>query len=255
MAPFNVHVVKELCKIYVQLNEIEAAVLLFEGIMDADRTIPLPKDLDEERENRRKRKQAKKKSKGKAVATGDMDADEEEEENGDDFDDEFEDDADEFFNVGDLEDGDDDDELVIGQTGPTAANRFRMGFQELHMLAELYMELREFAKCIHAIKEGVRRLHGRSCCEDDDAVTAAASSSSVIGLQSNSITGIMDDFQPMFTGAKFDADLTDLDREFDDQDLLEASPGNAVPLDIRVQMGICRLHLDQITVAQVNIST
>ncbi|KND00364.1 transcription factor TFIIIC subunit TFC4 [Spizellomyces punctatus DAOM BR117] len=111
LIPHNMPVVKQLCKIYLDLNDAVKAIALFEGAMNADIAHPL-QVLD--------------------------DSDEE---------------------------GDDANEEVIGgisMGARTAVVRTRMRYEELNMLAELYIEVGEHEKALNAIIQGTRRLQGRA---------------------------------------------------------------------------------------------
>lgn len=58
----------------------------------------------------------------------------------------------------------DEDEEVIGHIsmGTHMSANTRMGYEELNMLAELYMEIRDYEKTLVAIIQGCRRIQGRA---------------------------------------------------------------------------------------------
>ncbi|KAI9094911.1 hypothetical protein DFS34DRAFT_627662 [Phlyctochytrium arcticum] len=111
IVPHNMPVVKQLCKIYVGLNDITKATVLFENALEEDSKNPLQTSAYQPEEGE-----------------SDVDDDEETEEN------------------------------LDSNTAPPT----RMGYEELNMLAELYIEATEFEKALIAIKQGARRIQGRT---------------------------------------------------------------------------------------------
>ncbi|KAJ3085898.1 transcription factor TFIIIC subunit tfc4 [Quaeritorhiza haematococci] len=200
--PHNIYVIKELCKIYVELGETAKAIALFEGAMEADKTMPLtdvPEDqdgdvFDEDEEDDRLVAAAAAKKAGippPSAAPGPSAASSSDEEV-----------------IG---------ELTMGTQVPASTSfKFRMGYEELNMLAELYIEVGDYDKAAMAIKEGVWRLRGGSL-----------------------------DHQP-FVLDNADADA---DAEFSDE---ERDGEFKVPLELRVKLGICRLWMDQGDLAKMH---
>jgi len=87
-----------------------------------------------------------------------------------------------------------------------------IGYEEINMLAELYMEINEYEKAINTIRKRCRILQGREIPEKEN---------------------MMDD-------SEFDED--------------ENTPEHLrLPMELRVRLGICRLYLNQINLAVVNI--
>ncbi|KAI8824526.1 uncharacterized protein EV422DRAFT_520401 [Fimicolochytrium jonesii] len=66
--------------------------------------------------------------------------------------------------AGDDEEADDDDEQVLADVsmGVKVTTKTRIGYEELNMLAELYMEIGDYEKTLVTIKQGLRRIQGRT---------------------------------------------------------------------------------------------
>ncbi|KAJ3388736.1 transcription factor TFIIIC subunit tfc4 [Lobulomyces angularis] len=119
------------------------------------------------------------------------------------------------------EEWDDDDEEVVSEFSLGSrmiCPNFRMNYELLNKLAGFYLEIGDSERAIFVIKEGCRRLKGTSNC-----------------LNSDSIYYIADFDQAM-------ADLDDTDEEFD----IPGEPQEVwVPIQLRIQLGVSRLRLNQ----------
>ena len=106
------------------------------------------------------------------------------------------------------------------------SSELRMGNEEIYMLVELYMLNSDFDKAVVVIKEGIRRINGTS--------------TSLMMAR-----GLIESGPSSFEQAQKDL------KEDDSDVLLESSN---VPLELIVQLGICRLYLNQPEFAQNNFS-
>ncbi|KAJ3162863.1 transcription factor TFIIIC subunit tfc4 [Geranomyces michiganensis] len=172
--PWNMPAVKELCKLYLTLHNTEAAVNLFEGAMKADIDDPLPTSAPDYGEN-------------------------ESSEQSEDEDNEY------------LETITDMHGRSVRKSSRRLVPNTRVGYEELNMLSELYMDRGAYHSAITAIKRGCRRI-----------------------LQTSSQALESDE-------------VNDNDSEF-----IEEEGGHAIPLDLQVKLGICRLYLSDPNRAQAH---
>ncbi|TPX61103.1 hypothetical protein PhCBS80983_g01388 [Powellomyces hirtus] len=166
--PHNMPAVKELCKIYLGLNDPEKAITLFEGALNADVTNPLPSSSER---------------------------DSEDEEHGEQDDEQQH-----------------DEEVTNLSLGVRVAGNTRIGYEELNMLAELYMDVGDYEKALVTIKQGTRRVRGETDKMD--------------------INEVQDD----------DSDFTDGALHY----------GMELPLELQVKLGICRLFLNNPDLAKLH---
>jgi len=175
-----------LSKLYLKTNNVEKAIILFENAIKAS---------DEEQElyrqhliekERMKAEQAQNKENEETAIT----------EKG--F---FDDDPNRLQPIITSDDEEDDFQFECS-----------IGYEEINMLAELYMEINEYEKAINTIRKRCRILQGREIPEKENMLD---------------------------------------DSEFDED---ENTPEHQkLPMELRVRLGICRLFLNQINLAVVNI--
>ncbi|KAI9207344.1 uncharacterized protein BJ171DRAFT_494333 [Polychytrium aggregatum] len=122
VVPNNVDIIKVLAKLYAQVGDSKSMLPLYESAFKADATLPLAL---EEAQN--------------------------------EYDD---DDLDDFIGK---PSADSNDEQVIGEIvmGARVTVKTRVGYEELLQMAEAYIEMRDYEKCIAVIKEGARRIQDR----------------------------------------------------------------------------------------------
>lgn len=142
--------IKSLARIYLQKNEVQSAIALFERLLDADLLDPLPP----------------------------------------------------------IEEEDDDEGDGYNEEGPRLLYPQRMGYEELNMMAELYMETLQTQKALDLLHLGICKLQG---C--DPQVVSYLSPTS------------------------YDEHLTN------------------VPIELRVKIGLCCLHLDNAQSADVSYNS
>jgi len=139
--PNNTHVIKELSKLYLKTNNVEKAIILFENAIKAS---------DEEQELYKQH--LLKKERLKAEKANEVSTSTQETEKG--F---FDDDPNKLQPIITSDDEEDDFQFECS-----------IGYEEINMLAELYMEINEYEKAINTIRKRCRILQGREIPEKEN---------------------------------------------------------------------------------------
>ncbi|ORX45140.1 TPR-like protein [Piromyces finnis] len=140
--PNNTHVIKELSKLYLKTNNVEKAIILFENAIKAsDEEQKLYKQHLIERE---KKKITKVQKQENEVSTSEKGF--------------FDDDPNRLQPII-TSDEEDEDNFQF---------ECSIGYEEINMLAELYMEINEYEKAINIIRKRCRILQGRDIPEKEN---------------------------------------------------------------------------------------
>ena len=118
---------------------------------------------------------------------------------------------------------DQEDEQVIGHVhmGAPVVTKTRVGYEEVNMLSELYMDERRYTDAIQLIKTACRRIQGREHETQWNEYVITYSS-------------------------------RDDDMEYE----VTSQRGESIklPIELRVKLGICRLSLDHLSKAQLQFN-